>query len=405
MADEGRRPHNSVFLFLYLPFSICSGFFTVTLGFLLSEAGVSAAAIAGIAALCMFPLTWSVVWSPLADSTLSYRAWYKIAVLVIGLGIAVAGLFPATAASLWIFDSLAFITGVASSFIGQVTSAMAAHHAEDGRKGDAAGWAMAGNIGGIGIGGGLGLWLAHHSHIPWLAALVLGVTCFACSAALLFVEEPMHRHRAPHLSATLANIGRDVLAMARSRIGFMAIVLMLMPMGTGAAAGLWSAVAHDWHAGADLVALATGVAGGVISALGALLMGRFSDVIGPKQAYAGGAALMSMVALAMAFAPRTPLMFTLFTLTYAFTNGFMFASFAAVMLEAIGRDCAATKAPLISSLTNIPILVMTLVDGKAQTHFGSGGMLVCEALVSFAAIVVFAAFAGVVRARPAVATA
>ncbi len=148
-----------------------------------------------------------------------------------------------------------------------------------------------------------------------------------------------------------------------------------------------------------------GVAGGADLRSGALLMGRFSDVIGPKQAYAGGAALMSMVALAMAFAPRTPLMFTLFTLTYAFTNGFMFASFTAVMLEAIGKGCAATKAPVMASLTNIPILLMTLVDGNAQTHFGSGGMLVCEALVSFAAIVVFAAFAGVVRARPAVATA
>ncbi len=214
------------------------------------------------------------------------------------------------------------------------------------------------------------------------------------------MHEPSHAHRTARIGATLANIGRDVLGMARSHAGFMAIVLLLMPMGTGAAANLWSAVAHDWHAGADQVALVTGVAGGVVSMLGCLAMGRFTDTLTPRRAYMGGAFLMSVTALIMAFAPKTTLTFTLFTLVYAFTNGFMFASFTAVMLEAIGRGCAATKAPVMGSLTNIPILeLLTLVDGNAQTHFGSSGMLKVEALISFAAIAIFAIFSTAVRLR------
>jgi len=36
---------------------------------------------------------------------------------------------------------------------------------------------------------------------------------------------------------------------------------------------LWSAVAIDWHAGANMVALVTGVLNGIVCALGCLLGG------------------------------------------------------------------------------------------------------------------------------------
>ena len=195
---------------------------------------------------------------------------------------------------------------------------------------------MAGSIGGIGLGGGLGLWLAHHvAQLPWLAGLVLGLLCLSCCGALVMVREPAHAHRAPRLLSTIGNIWRDVLGLARSRTGILAFVLLLLPMGTGAAGNLWAAVAGDWKAGADLVALATGVASGAVSVIGALAMGRLCDRFGAKSSYLVGAAVMGGIALAMAAAPRTPAMFAVFTLAYALSNGAMYASFAAVMLEAI----------------------------------------------------------------------
>src|SRR5471032_1822634 len=378
MTQDGHCPPNWVFAVLHMPYGVCNGFFTITLGFLLAKAGVSTQAIAGIAALCLFPLTWSVVWAQVVDFTLSYRAWYVIGTAATALGIALAGLLPAQGSSLLLLDLLAFATSLATTFTGQVTAAFATH-AEEGKKGDAAGWFMAGSIGGIGLGGGLGLWLAHHvAQLSWLAGLVLGLLCLSCCGALVMVREPAHAHRAPRLLSTISNIWRDVLGLARSRRGILAFVLLLLPMGTGAA-------------------------GGAFSVVGALAMGRLCDRFGAKSSYLVGAAVMGVILLGMAAAPRSPAMFAVFTLAYALSNGAMYASFAAVMLEAIGTACAATKAPIMTCLTNIPILAITLSDGQAQTMFGSGGMLVSEAVISFAAIAVFAGFAALTRPRPALA--
>jgi hypothetical protein len=45
-----------------------------------------------------------------------------------------------------------------------------AHGIEDERKGAISGWSQAGNLGGAGVGGGLGLYLAQRVAAPWEAA-------------------------------------------------------------------------------------------------------------------------------------------------------------------------------------------------------------------------------------------
>src|SRR5690242_16219977 len=95
----------------------------------------------------------------------------------------------------------------------------------------------------------------------------------------------------------------------------------------------------------------------------------------------------------MAVAPRTQNMFVVFTLLYAALLGGAYAAFSAVTLEAIGRGAAATKYNLLASLSNVPIAYMTVIDGWAQTHYGSGGMLVAEAVIGVAAIAFFAVVA------------
>jgi MFS transporter, PAT family, beta-lactamase induction signal transducer AmpG len=101
---------------------------------------------------------------------------------------------------------------------------------------------------------------------------------------LVFVPEPPPTLHSGKLTHNLTLVVRDVWATVRSRIGAIALVLCFLPLGTGAASNLWSAVSGDWHASADAVALATGVIAGMVMALGCLIGGWICDRMDRKVA-------------------------------------------------------------------------------------------------------------------------
>jgi PAT family beta-lactamase induction signal transducer AmpG len=260
-------------------------------------------------------------------------------------------------------------------------------------KGRAGGWFQAGNLGGGGLGGGAGLWMAQSFPEPWIAGAVLGVACLLCCFALIYVTEPPAMFRGGKYWRNLVEVFKDLWQVARSRPGFLALLICFLPIGTGAASGLWSAVADDWHATADTVALVTGVLGGIVSAFGCLAGGYLCDRMNRKTAYALYGLVQVVCAIAMAVAPRTEPMYIVFTTIYAFISGLTYAGFSAVVLEAIGLGAAATKYNLFASLSNMPIAYMTVVDGWAHTRWGSSGMLNTEAVIGVLAVLVFIAVA------------
>jgi MFS family permease len=257
-------------------------------------------------------------------------------------------------------------------------------------KGRAGGWFQAGNLGGTGLGGGVGLWLAQHLPAPWMSGAILGAACLLCCAGLLFVPEPHSAHREGDLWRSLRNVGRDLWSVARAKLGFLALFLCFLPIGSGAASGLWSAVASDWHASADTVALVTGVLGGVASAVGCLIGGWFSDRMNRQWAYAVYGMLQALCAVTMALSPRTESTYVIYTLVYAVITGLTYAGFSAFVLEAMGMGAAATKYNVFASLSNTPIWYMTRVDGWAHERFGPAGMLYGEALAGVVGLVLFA---------------
>ncbi|HUO92176.1 MAG TPA: MFS transporter [Rhizomicrobium sp.] len=397
-AAAGEAPPNFLFCILYLPYGILNGYVTVTLAYDVSQVGATAVAVATLGSLNLFPQIAKFLWGAPLDTHLTYRGWYAISAALSGIGLAVMAFIPATISALSLLFALVLITSIANTIVSMTTDALTAHAVPLDKKGRASGWAQAGNVGGSGLGGGLGLWLAQH-YSAEAAALALAVLTVACIAALAFVGEPEHVHREPNLADTLANIWEDVWSMARSRIGLLAMVLLLVPCGTGAASNLWANVAVDWHAGADIVAIIAGVAGGLVSTAGCLMAGHVCDLSDRKFCYVVSAALMAVCAILMAAAPRTPSMFVFFALLYALTNGFVYATFGAVMLEAIGRGAAATKGPILHGLTNVPVVLVTMVDGWAQTQWGSGAMLIVEGGIGFVGIGAFYLFVFTTRSR------
>jgi PAT family beta-lactamase induction signal transducer AmpG len=403
-AAVARPQHPSIYLILILPFGVCSGFVTVTLAYQLTQGGVNAAQFAGVLAADLLPQTWKFLWAPLTDTTLNRKSWYVIGAALTAAGILVCGLVPPVSGSLPLVTALVFLMSLATTLLAMSV--------------DASGWLQAGNLGGNGVGGGAGLWMAQHLTAAWISPAVLAAACAACTLALVWIPEAtrsrLHAVADPDLDgfrnalarqwSTLVALLKDVWAMVRSRRGFLALLVVFLPIGTGAASNLWAAVADGWHASADTVALVNGTLGGLASVVGCLIGGFCCDRLDRKTAYLLYGAAQALCAVAMAVAPHTEATFAAFTILYAVLNGMAYAGFSAVALETIGPSAAATQYNVFASLTNTPILYMGLAEGWAYTRFGPSGMLYVEAVLAAAAIAIFATASAVTSRRsPAVA--
>lgn len=230
-----------------------------------------------------------------------------------------------------------------------------------------------------------------------MPAAALAALCLLCVAALPLVH-PTGRHTSrPTLAAGLAEVGRALWSLAASRAGLTAIVLMLIPVGSGAAQQLWAAVAGDWRAGAGEVALANGVLGGLASLAGSVVGGRLCDRVDRKTAYCLFGLALCACAAAMAVLPRTPGVFVAMTLVYAVVLGACYAAYGAVVLEVIGPGAAATKFQLLASLSNVPIALLIGWDGVFHDRGGASGMLWGEAAVGVAGVLLYLLLAALIR--------
>ena len=400
MNHPTRHVHPSIYMILIAPFGVVSGYLTVAVAWQLSQAGVSVGEIAMVIALSFIPQTWKFLWAPVADMTLTRKRWYVLASVVTALGILAMGLAPATRAGLTLLTVAALGVNLAVTFLAMSVESLLAYGATENEKGRAGGWFQAGNLGGAGLGGGAGLWIAQHLAAPWMAGAILALVCMLCMLALLWVPEPPAAHRDGTLLENLKSVGVDLWSVATRRTGALALLLCFVPVGTGAASGLWSAVADDWKATADTVALVTGVFSGVISAVGCLAGGWICDRMDRKYAYLLFGVLQGLCAVGMAFAPHSERMYIAFTSIYAFSNGLAYAGFSAFVLEAMGLGAAATKYNVYASLSNTPIMYMTSVDGWAHGKFGPSGMLLTEAVCVAIGVVLFSAVAWWAQRRP-----
>ena len=391
-------------MFLILPFGVMGGYVTVALAYLFSKAGIPVAQVAALVAVGIVPHTWKFAWAPLVDATLSRKKWYAIASVVSAAGILATGIVPVKAASLPLLTIVILVSNFAVTFLGMATDSLMAYDTPAELKGRAGGWFQAGNLGGMGIGGGVGLWLAQRLPAPWMACAILAGACLLCCLGLFFLPEPESTIRETTLRKTFVNLFGDVWSVAKSRRGFLALFLCFLPIGSGAASNLWAAVAGDWGATADTVALVTGVLGGVLSGAGCLLGGWICDRMDRKAGYVLYGVLQAACAVGMAFSPRSQPMYIFWTCLYAVITGLTYAGFTAFVLEAIGTGAAATKYNVFASLSNAPIYYMTLIDGWAYARQGAAGMLNTEAAICILGMLLFVAMlAAVNKLKPATA--
>jgi PAT family beta-lactamase induction signal transducer AmpG len=398
---SSKQIHPSIFMLLFLPFGVLYGYVSVTIGFLLTKAGISLALVAPVISVALLPNIFKFIWAPLVDTTLTVKKWYLIANAVTAIGIFVTSILPLKVEYLTLMTVVVLITNFGNTFIAMSTESLLAHDTPDNLKGRAGGWLQAGNLGGLGLGGGAGLWLAERLPEPWMAGVIIAGACLLCSFGLFFLSEPTSFIREKNYFKTISNLNRDIWTLLKSRMGILALFLCFLPIGSGAASNLWSSISNDWSASADTVALVIGVLGGVLSAVGCLIGGWISDMMDRKKAYILFGMIQALCAVGMAFSPDTEIMFILWTSLYALSTGLTYAGFSAFVLEAIGKGAAATKYNVYASLSNVPIYYMIYIDEWAHGKWSAFGMLSAEAIMALIGVILFISiFVSVNRMKP-----
>jgi MFS family permease len=255
-----------------------------------------------------------------------------------------------------------FLSQIAATLIVSPVGGFMAKTVPEEKKGRAGGWYQAGNLGGMGIGGGAGIWLS--THFSYQAAIViLSVAIIICSVALHFVPQ-VYAEKDRLLKERFKMITLDIRNLFRSSIAIFTMAVIITPIGIGAASFLWSSVATDWKVNVDTVALITGTLSGVVCVIGCVVGGWIADKLGRWWLYFGSGTLMALVTLVMSFSAYIPTTYIIGVLLYAFTCGTSSAAFSSVILHAIGKGLASTKYALLSSIGNIPIAYMTYFDGN-----------------------------------------
>ena len=397
---DARRSNPITYLFLLLPYGISSGFCTITLPYVLVRHGFSVAAAASVVALGLSANIWRFVGAPVIDLTLSLRSWYLLglaACVVSLIGVGAMSLRPETAV---VLTAVVFLSQVGSNLVIIPVGGFIAHTVREEEKGRAAGWYQAGNLGGTGIGGGVGIWIVNQFSF-FAASVTLAGAMIAAALALRFVPD-VRPFVSESVSHRIRLMGRNLVDLLRTPIGLLTLILVSSPIGSGAMNNLWSAVAPDWHTGANTVALVTGLLNGMVGALGCVAGGWITDRIGRWWAYFGSGVLLAVVAAGMAIAARSQSAFSAGVLSYAFMGGVAYAAFSALVLFAVGRGAASTKYALLSSFGNLPVMYVTALDGWSHDRYGSAGMLYLEALAGIVAILLAAVAVWELRRRAAI---
>lgn len=389
-VEKGLPP--PLFAIVFLPCGIRAGLVGVTLSYVLAKHGVSVAAIAGLHALGLLPTTWQFFMGPVVDVSLTSKRWYLTAVGVLTLCLVAFALSPLTPAAMPFLDALGLIAGLSATLVWSAASAVMAHTTPAEKRGAAAGWTQVAHMGGAGLGGGLGLWIVTHAGGPRVAILVMALACLACALPVLMTR--VARHPAGvRLTDRARGMAAEVWDFARTRRGILTILLLLLPMDMGAATTLLPTVAGQWRASSDLVALFGGALVGLAVMPGCIIGGYLCTRFPPRTVYISGSLAFGLGEALMALSPHTPTTYAVFSLLNAFLAGLANGPYSGVIFASMGSKAAATLGSILSSLGQLPLLLVTLVVGMVETRHGADAMLLAEAGLAVISVVGYVALA------------
>ena len=387
-------PHPWRYAALYFPMGLMIGYPSVALGYLSARAGFPVSTAASMVGMAFFAHAFKFIWAPLADYSLSRKAWYRIAIAVMATVLLALTATPMRASTVPLLAFLVLLGNFAATFVAFATEGLMAHNAGVAGRGRASGWFQSGNQFGQTAGGGLGLWLTKHLPEPWMAGAVLALLLAVCTLTLASLEEPPGAPRGSSVGERARDAWRELAAVLSSRKGRIALLLAILPIGTGSAQFLFGSLGPEWNVSSDVVSFALGAGGGIAIVVGCMTGGLLASRLPGARAYAIACAISAAAAILLIVAPRNALGYAAATLTYTFALGMCSATLTGMVLEIVGVGAAATKMNVFFAMNTLFGLAMLRIDGAAHDRWGANGMLVLEFAIGVVSLAIFLWFAG-----------
>ena len=391
-----RKFHPVIWMLLYVPFGALGGFITIALAFLATQHGLSISEGAWIGGAQMLTQWLKWLWAPVVDITLNPKRWYVLSTGLSALGVFTMSAVPLGKDHLTLLLVVIAAASLINSVVGMSVEAMIASLTKKDEVGKISAWFQAGNLGGNGLGGGLGLFLIQKLPAPWMSGAIMGGLFMLCCLALRALPHVPAHTSGKTAGAAVAEVAGGLWGMLKTRIGFLSAFLCLLPIGTGAAQGtlVQAKVAAYWGATDTHVELVQGLLAGLITAIGCFAGGWVCDRLNARATYAFFGLILAGIATAMAFLPNTIAFYVGGNMVYAFGVGLAYAAFTAVALTALGGAAAATGYNVFASLSNFPIwwlglLLGWMADPTQGPHHGPTTMLLTEAGLGVLGVLLF----------------
>jgi PAT family beta-lactamase induction signal transducer AmpG len=383
------------FFFLHLAAVWPIGVVSLALANSLVRAGVSVRYIATIVAVMSLAFTLEFVWAPMVDSSLSRKVWYAVGAAIMCLCLFAMFLVPWNANAVPVLTVLAFASCSGAAIAAAAIKGIMAYDVTPERIGEASGFYTAGGtFGKAVVGAGTLLLLTHLSDRTLAAGVTVGCAALVAAAVLLAAPRPVLPLR--EIAAKIGSALLDLWHFVRTRNGLLIALLCVLPFGSGTEAGLIGAIAREWRVSPNELALFSTLGAGTNIA-GAILAGWLATRFGSWTIYIASGLVMVAVMIVFAFAPRTVAVFLGVELLYrAFATG-CYAALLGIVMAAVGKGAASTKAAVMWSLLNLGFFYPTLIEGFVHDRDGTTAMLLTDALLGaagFAILMVAQRFLG-----------
>ena len=374
------------FFFLHLATVWPIGVVSLALANSLVRTGVSVRYIAGMVAATSLAFTFEFVWAPMVDSSLSRKFWYAAGAAIMCLCLFAMFLVPWNAGAVPVLTVLAFASCSGAAIASTAIKGIMAYDVTAERMGQASGFYTAGGTFGKAVVGAATLLLLTHVPNRMLAAgISVGCAVLAGTAIVLAAPRPILPLR--EIAAKMGSALLDLWQFVRTPNGLLIALLCVLPFGSGTEAGLIGAIAREWSVSPNQLALFSTLGAGTNIA-GAILAGWLATRFGSWTIYFASGLTMIAVMIVFAFAPRTVPVFLGVELLYRALGTGCYAALLGIVMTAVGKGAASTKAAVMWSLLNLAFFYPALIEGVVHDRDGTTAMLLTDALLGAAGLAV-----------------